>query len=120
MLWKGKHCVWLGVVIAACSLGKYPEEEPADGSGDTERNTESNQPSSSNSSWSNADAGVPLEYTPASPPQSTQQGDCAEGATRTCGPDSAVGNCRLGKSICQNGVWSACDGAVLPGPRDCS
>ncbi len=120
MLWKGKHCVWLGVVIAACSLGKYPEEEPADGSGGTERNTESNQPSSSNSSRSNADAGVPLEYTPSSPPQSTQQGDCAEGATRSCGPDSAVGNCRLGKSTCKGGVWSACDGAVLPGPRDCS
>lgn len=122
MLWKGKHCVWLGVVIAACSLGKYPEDEPADGNGDTASNTESNRPSSSNSgsSRSSTDAGVPLEYTPSSPPQSAPQGACAEGATRTCGPDSAVGNCRLGKSTCLQGVWSECEGAVLPAPRDCS
>ena len=119
MLWKGKHCVWLGVVIAACSLGKYPEEEPAD----TEQTSESNQPRSSNSSTSRSsgDAGVPLEYTPSSPPpQGAPQGDCAEGATRTCGPDSAVGNCRLGKSTCVQGAWSACEGAVLPAPRNCS
>lgn len=119
MLRKGKHCVWLGVVIAACSLGKYPEEEPADGSGDTEQSTASNQPSTS-TSRSSVDAGVPLEYTPASPPTSTQQGDCAEGATRACGPESAVGICRLGTRTCRNGAWGECEGDVLPAPRDCS
>lgn len=123
MLWKAKHCVWVvGVVVAACSLGKYPEEEPTEGSTDPESTTASNKPASGSAgaAGTSSDGDVPVQYTPSAPPQGAPQGDCAEGAVRTCGPTSAVGSCRLGKSTCTQGVWSECEGAVLPGARDCS
>jgi hypothetical protein len=44
---------------------------------------------------------------------------CVEGATRSCG-QSAVGMCELGERICRDGDWSDCEGAVMPGARDCS
>jgi hypothetical protein len=121
---KGKHWAWLGVVVAACSIGKPPDDGTAGESGATEKETASNQPSPANSSagGSSAAADVPVPVAP--PVSSTEsprpQGDCVEGATRTCGPASVAGSCRLGKSTCQQGTWSECEGAVLPAARDCS
>jgi hypothetical protein len=122
VLSKGKHLVWFGVVVAACSIGKPPEDETA-GTGDTETETASNKPSSAGSGAAGSSSGsdVPVQidtgsYTPDPDPQ----GDCVAGATRSCGPTSAVGVCRLGKSSCTEGVWGECEGAVLPAARDCS
>jgi alpha-tubulin suppressor-like RCC1 family protein len=38
----------------------------------------------------------------------------------SCGPVAEVGICRFGVSSCVDGVPGACQGAVLPGVRDCT
>ena len=50
---------------------------------------------------------------------STQECTCSNGATRDCG-HAAIGSCKMGKSTCQNGAWSACVGNIDPAPRDCT
>jgi hypothetical protein len=45
---------------------------------------------------------------------------CSEGQLRACGPSADVGVCRRGVETCSNGAFSACQGAVLPSPRDCT
>jgi hypothetical protein len=44
---------------------------------------------------------------------------CLSGETRPCGPETDDGICEFGTSICLNQMWAGCEGAVLPGPRDC-
>lgn len=44
---------------------------------------------------------------------------CIEGATVACGPDTDEGVCQRGTSTCRNGAFTACEGAVLPGRRNC-
>lgn len=45
---------------------------------------------------------------------------CSEGQTRACGAAADVGLCRRGVETCIDGVFSACQGAVLPAARDCT
>jgi len=45
---------------------------------------------------------------------------CLEGETQPCGSAPDRGLCRPGTSTCTDEVWSACEGEILPGPRDCS
>lgn len=44
---------------------------------------------------------------------------CTSGATRSCGPATARGVCKLGTRVCVDGVWGDCIGAVMPGERMC-
>ncbi|MEO8180606.1 MAG: hypothetical protein ABI895_17360 [Deltaproteobacteria bacterium] len=37
-----------------------------------------------------------------------------------CGPETDNGICQRGVSVCRNGAFSACQGAVFPEQRDCS
>jgi hypothetical protein len=37
---------------------------------------------------------------------------CGEGERRVCGSD--IGICKSGRSICKEGNWTECDGAVKP------
>ncbi len=46
--------------------------------------------------------------------------DCSDGDTQPCGVESDEGECAFGESVCAEGQWGECQGAVLPGPRDCS
>ena len=47
-------------------------------------------------------------------------GECSAGETRACGPSASVGTCRRGVQTCINGTFSACQGAVFAGARDCA
>jgi hypothetical protein len=47
-------------------------------------------------------------------------GGCVDGATKACGPESVAGMCKLGTRVCNDGIWSECEGAVMPAERDCS
>lgn len=43
---------------------------------------------------------------------------CSNGATKECGSD--IGSCRKGEQICNNGVWSDCQGDVKPTEEICN
>jgi cysteine-rich repeat protein len=45
---------------------------------------------------------------------------CVEGTTVPCGPPNDNGICQRGTSVCKNGAFTACQGAVFPSDRDCS
>jgi hypothetical protein len=45
---------------------------------------------------------------------------CVDGDTLPCGPDTENGICQRGLSVCTNRAFSACQGAVSPGRRNCS
>ena len=45
--------------------------------------------------------------------------DCNDGDSRSCGPKKAVGICKVGNQICQEGKWSECFGAVNPSQEIC-
>jgi hypothetical protein len=45
-------------------------------------------------------------------------GNCTDGETKACGPET-VGTCHVGTRNCVQGQWSECEGAVMPGTRDC-
>ncbi len=45
---------------------------------------------------------------------------CEEGEEQPCGPATDAGECSFGVSICLDGTFSECMGAILPGERDCS
>lgn len=44
---------------------------------------------------------------------------CVTGDTKPCGPETEDGICEFGVSQCEGEVWQACEGATLPGARDC-
>ncbi len=44
---------------------------------------------------------------------------CIEGQLLPCGPSTDNGTCTRGMSVCTGGSFSACQGAVFPGRRDC-
>jgi alpha-tubulin suppressor-like RCC1 family protein len=46
-------------------------------------------------------------------------GECVEGETEACGPDSENGICRFGVRTCIAAFWGPCEGAVLPAARRC-
>lgn len=54
------------------------------------------------------------------PRPGTTSGECSAGQTRACGPAVSVGICRRGVQTCINGAFSACQGAVFAGRRDCT
>lgn len=110
----------LGALIGGCSLDDpeylQPVEQAPD---DTETDTNPSRPVPSRPS----DAGVVDEPDAGAAGSGGMQeptGGCTEGATRACGPDTVAGMCRLGTRTCRDGSWSACEGAVMPGKRDCS
>jgi hypothetical protein len=41
-----------------------------------------------------------------------------EALARECG--SSIGECRVGRSICDAGAWRACEGSVEPAPESCN
>lgn len=45
---------------------------------------------------------------------------CVESETVPCGPSTDSGVCERGTSLCVNGAFGACQGAVFPGPRNCA
>jgi hypothetical protein len=45
--------------------------------------------------------------------------ECTSGQERPCGPSAQVGICVQGTSLCDDGVWGLCVGAVLPALRQC-
>lgn len=45
---------------------------------------------------------------------------CTEGETLPCGPKQAIGICKPGKSVCVDGSFRECEGAVNATTRDCS
>lgn len=47
-------------------------------------------------------------------------GGCTCTLDVSCGPVQEVGTCRFGVSDCVNGIPGLCQGAILPGPRDCT
>lgn len=46
--------------------------------------------------------------------------ECTDGDEQSCGPSEAVGRCMPGVSVCVDGTYQPCAGAVEAGPRDCS
>lgn len=50
----------------------------------------------------------------------TDNAECSDGATESCGPPAEEGTCRFGTRTCAAGVWGECTGAVLPAARDCT
>ncbi len=47
-------------------------------------------------------------------------GECTEGDTEACGPENENGICRFGVRACVGAFWGECEGAKLPGARDCN
>lgn len=45
--------------------------------------------------------------------------NCVENKVITCGPDSEVGICKKGTSVCINSKFTPCEGAIEKQPRDC-
>jgi hypothetical protein len=45
---------------------------------------------------------------------------CSNGFTQSCGPAQAIGICKFGSTSCVSGTFSACTGAILAKPRDCT
>lgn len=43
---------------------------------------------------------------------------CINGETQRCGSSTNTGPCQIGTSICVNGAFGPCQGAVAPAPRD--
>lgn len=46
--------------------------------------------------------------------------DCTDGDEQACGPTQTIGRCEPGKSVCADGAYRACEGAVEAIARDCS
>ena len=44
---------------------------------------------------------------------------CSAGQTRPCGPSNNTGICTMGTSLCNNGVFGSCQGAVFPSAEVC-
>jgi cysteine-rich repeat protein len=44
---------------------------------------------------------------------------CVEGQMIACGPELENGICQRGTSVCRNGAFTPCQGAVFPSTRDC-
>jgi hypothetical protein len=44
--------------------------------------------------------------------------DCVDGRINACGPTTELGICRRGTSVCVNGSFGPCEGAVPPAARD--
>ncbi|MEE2787912.1 MAG: DUF547 domain-containing protein [Myxococcota bacterium] len=45
---------------------------------------------------------------------------CEDGASRPCGPETAIGACEFGTETCIEGTWSACEGAIEASEERCN
>lgn len=108
----------LGGLLAACAIDPPPtvEQQPNKPDESTQEDPTEQTPATP-APHETADAGIDGGL--ASVPQEPVSG-CLEGATKTCGPESVAGMCKLGTRVCHDGIWSQCDGAVMPTERDCS
>jgi hypothetical protein len=110
----------LGGLLAACTLdapptatlANQPDEPPPD---QPTANDKPSHPSRNTSDAGDASGDAGMTSIPQEP-----VGGCVEGATKTCGPESIAGMCKLGSRVCHDGIWSECEGAVMPAERDCS